>query len=222
MSVVPKNPVERVQFYEDHISPLTANVTAIGLSSAEVTDLSTNTAAARTAYDAQQAAVQSMKSATEAFHNAIRAMSVAGDAAIAKIRGKALTTGNPNVYVLAQIPAPKTPAWPGNPGKPFDFTVEIGTTGDLNLKWKNSNASGAVYQIFRRLGGTGEFTYLGGVGMKKFTDSAVPAGTPQVQYQIQAVRSTGLSEWALYVVNLGSGANALATVTEGVPAKIAA
>jgi len=41
-------------------------------------------------------------------------------------------------------------------------------------------------------GATGEFGYLGGVGGKSFIDDTVPAGSAQVQYQIQAVRSTSI------------------------------
>src|SRR4051812_47235403 len=98
MGVVPDKQIERVQFYEDHIAPFTTNATAIGVTTAEVTDLGTKTSAARAAYDAQQAARQAAKAATEAFDNAARAMGVAGAALLKKVRAKAEQTGNPNVY----------------------------------------------------------------------------------------------------------------------------
>ena len=51
--------------------------------------------------------------------------------------------------------------------------------GALIMKWKCANpagSSGTVYQVFRRIGGTGEFTYLGGCGTKEFIDATIPAG----------------------------------------------
>src|SRR5688500_16204746 len=106
MNVVPVKAIDRVQFYEDHIAGWTTNATAIGTTSAAVTDLQTKTTAARNAYDAQQAAQQAAKDATLAFHNAVTAMSTAGAAIIKQVRAKAEVSADPNVYVLASIPAP--------------------------------------------------------------------------------------------------------------------
>jgi hypothetical protein len=97
------------------------------------------------------------------------------------------------------------------------------TTGALEVKWKNTNprgATGVVCQILRKLGVDGDFTYVAGVGDKKYTDNDVPAGTACVQYQIQAVRSTSVGPFALCAVNFGTGGGA--TVVEGKPAKLAA
>ena len=109
-------------------------------------------------------------------------------------------------------------------GKPSDFTVDLEQTGALNLKWKNTNpkgATGVVYQLWRRIGSEGEFTYIGGVGDKKYTDGDVPAGSAQVQYQIQAVRSTSVGPFALFIVNFGAGSSGATTasVVEGTPSR---
>jgi hypothetical protein len=224
MATVPDKRLARVQYYENHIAPFTSNATAIGISSSECTDLQAKTEAARTAYNDQQAAQQASKVATEAYYNAVAAMTVLGAGLIAKIRAMAETTGNPNVYTLAEIPAPPVPTPVGPLGMPTDFRVKLTlATGAIDTTWKCSNprgASGTVYQIWRRIGSTGEFTYLGGAGDKKYTDSTVPAGTAQVQYQIQAVRSTSVGPYALFIVNFGAGDSA--SVIEGSPTKIAA
>jgi hypothetical protein len=85
-------------------------------------------------------------------------------------------------------------------------------------------AAGTVYQVGRRIGGAGEFTYCGGAGAKKFLDETIPAGSSQVTYQIQAVRSTAVGEWAQFNVNFGIGTGGAMTtsVTESSPTKIAA
>jgi hypothetical protein len=204
MARTPKKPLERVQFFKDHIAPWTTNATALGTTASAVTALQTKVTAAETAYDAQQSARQVSENATEAFRLAVAAVNAAGQAIIKNIESTAQSTGNPGVYTLAQLPPPATPTPAGAPGKPFDFKVGVGTTGALELTWKNTNAAGAVYMVYRKLGLTGEFQLLQGTGEKKLIDSTVPAGTVQVQYQIQAVRSTGVSDFAMFVVNLGT------------------
>jgi hypothetical protein len=218
MAVVPSKQIEKVQYYQDHIAPFTTNATAIGITTTEVTDLDTKATAARAAYDAQQAAKQAAKTATEAFDNAANAMSVAGAAIIKKIRAKAEQTGNPAVYTLAQIPAPPTPTAKPAPGKPTDLTVQLNGNGSLMLKWKCPNppgTSGTLYQIFRAVG-AGEFVYLGGSGQKSFQDNTVPAGATKLTYQIQAVRSTAVGEFAQFIINFGTnaGGGMTASVTQ--------
>ena len=51
---------------------------------------------------------------------------------------------------------------------------------------------------------SGELTYLGWTGKKLFVDGTLPAGTAQVAYQVQAVRSTAVGEWAYYNVSFGT------------------
>lgn len=227
MPVIPEDKVGKIEFCENHTTPWAANAVAIGTTAAAVTDLTTKTTAARTAYNAQQAAQSAAKAATNTFNMAVDAMAAAAADIIKQVRVKASTAGN-SVYSLAEIPAPATPSPMGPLGKPSDFKVQLDQTGALNLKWKNSNprgATGVVYQIWRRLGGVGDFAYLGGVGDKKYTDDGVPAGTAQVQYQIQAVRSTSVGPFALFVVNFGAAGGTGgggASVTEAAPAKLAA
>ena len=109
-----------------------------------------------------------------------------------------------------------------SPGTPFRFESTISINGVVTTKWKCENpkgTQGTLYQVYRRIGETGEYAYLGGVGEKKFVDAAIPAGTASVTYQVQAVRSTAAGEWALHTVQLGGGAGAKAvpvTTTAGV------
>lgn len=215
MGVVPTKPVQKIQFFEDHITPFTTNAVAIGITTTEVTDLGTRAAAARTAYDAQQAARQAAKAATEAFDNAVVAMGVAGAALLKKIRAKAEQTGNRNVYTLAQIPAPPTPSPRAAPGTPTDLKVELDGNGALVLKFKCKNpdgANGTMYQVYRATGAATEFTYLGGAGERKFVDATVPAGATRLTYQIQGVRSTAVGPWATFVVNFGTNGVGVTTV----------
>ena len=134
------------------------------------------------------------------------------------------------MYPLAQIPAPAVPSPVGPPGTPFDFTVALQQTGAVTLRWKCNNpvgASGTVYEVRRRVGGTGTFGFLANVGTRSFTDETIPGGSNGVTYQITATRSTRRGTPAQFNVNFGIGGDGLtfATVTaegENAPMKMAA
>lgn len=219
MPELPDTRIGKIEYCEAHVAPWTTNAVAIGTTTTAVTDFSTKTTAARAAYAAQQAAINAAKAATNNFHIAVRSMATAAQDIIDQVRVKANTSGL-GVYSLAQVTPPATPQPMGPLGKPSDFTCELGTTGALKLKWKCTNprgATGATYQIWRRIGSVGQFEFLVGVGAKKFTDATVPAGSTQVQYQIQAVRSTSVGEFALFIVNFGSDTATPPTVVEATP-----
>lgn len=227
MAVVPDSKSAKISFYENHIDPWNTNATAIGTTTAAVTDLTTKTVAARDAFNAQQAAQDAAKAATLSLKMAIDAMETSGAAIIKQIRSKAATAGD-GVYTLAQIPAPATPSPRPAPGTPTDFTVELFQDGSLELKWKCANpagASGTIYQVWRRVEAEGEFQYLGGSGARKYLDNTIPAGSSQVTYQIQAVRSTAIGAFAQFNVNFGTSSAGTFTASvsdDDQPAKLAA
>jgi hypothetical protein len=218
MSVVPSEVVAKIQFYEDHNAPWSSNAAAIGVTPTEVSSLQTKTAAARTAYDEQQAAQLAARDATLKLRLAVEAMGLAGAAIIKKVRAKAQTDG-PGVYALASLPAPATPTPVPPPGTPTDFTATLNPDGSLKLRWKCANpggAKGTFYQVSRRTGGVGAFAPVGGTGNKTFVDATVPAGVAAVTYQVVAVRSTAIGVAAQFTVNFGvGGEGATATVVPG-------
>lgn len=222
MSVLPDGKVARIEFCEQHNATWNSAATSIGTTTTAVGDLTTKTTAARGAFNAQKQAQDDAKSATNTYNMAVEAMTLAAADIIKSIKTKAATAGD-SVYSLANIPVPATPGPVGPLGTPRDFTVELLVNGSLTLKWKNTNptsAGGATYNIFRRATADGEFTYLGGVGAKEFTDTTIPAGSSQITYQLQAVRSTSVGPWAQFNVNFGVGGTT--TVTQTAPVKIAA
>ena len=218
MSVVPDKITEKIQYFEDRLPAWTANATAIGSSAAEITAMQTKTQAARDAYTAQQAAKVAGEAATTTLHNAFDAMSIAGAGIIEQARKTAKVTGNPEVYALAQIPAPATPTPVGPPGTPSDFAVEVQQDGTVVLTWKCNNPAGAggtTYNVYRRNDPSGSFEFLGTAGQRKFIDSTIPAGSSNITYQIQGVRSTAIGAFAQFNVNFGfsSGGTMTASVT---------
>lgn len=223
MGLIPDTKPGKIAFFNAKIDPWTTNAVAIGTTTTAVTDLTTKLASASDKYDAQVAALEVAKAATAAADAAIAALVQAGNDIIKQVRVKANTAG-PSVYELAQIPAPAIPTPVTTLGTPTDFTVELQTTGALKIKWKcaSPRATGMVYQVFRRTTPTAEFEYLGGSGSKEFVDSTIPAGSSQVTYQIQAVRSTAVGPFAQFNVNFGTSSGTMTAQVEETPAKKAA
>ena len=215
MSLVPKKKPERTTFFASKISPWTTNSAALNVEPAAVATLDTRVEAARDAQATFVAARAAARSAGINYDQAVRGMTLAGTAIISQIRTTAQTGGDA-IYALADLPAPPTPRPVPAPGTPSDFVAALGGDGSVKITWKCVNprgSTGTMYQVYRRVGGAGEFSYVGGVGAKEFTDSAVPAGATTVTYQIQAVRSTAAGGWAQFNVNFGTSAGGATTAT---------
>lgn len=99
-------------------------------------------------------------------------------------------------------------------GTPNKFKAEIMGNGWLLTKWQcnSPRATGVTYQVYRKVNGETEFTYLGGTGEKKWVDDTLPAGTTQVTYQVQPTRSTAVGNWAQFNISFGTGTGGGATV----------
>ncbi len=226
MGLLPENHAARIAWFQSRNAIWTTNATAIGTTTTAVTDVAAKATTATTALAAQETAQNAAKAATDTLVNAMNALSNAGMAIVEQVRTKARSAGD-GVYPLANIPAPATPTPVPPPGQPTDLQVTLDATGVLGLTWKCVNPTGGrgtVYNVFRRIGASGEFTFIGGSGMREFTDSMVPAGSPLVMYKIQAVRSTAVGPWNTFNVFLGvdtSGATMITSVVETRP-KIAA
>jgi hypothetical protein len=209
MRLVPEGNSEKITFYQTHVARWAQDPAGIGVTPEAVADLEAKSSEARDAFTARDSAQAAARSATLRLDMALDAMATAGATLIQAIRAKASQDGN-HIYQLALIPAPAKASPIGAPGTPTRFSFTLSQIGTLKLKWKCDNprgAAGTMYQVWRRVGFEGEFTYLGGSGTKSFIDDTLPAGAASVTYQIQAVRSTATGPVATFNVNFGvSGA----------------
>lgn len=233
MGVTPNTIIGKIQFAEDHVQAWTDNSVPMGSSAAAVTDWHGKVTAARAAFAAQQGAELARKNATNDLHLAVNAMMEATSSIVQSVRSKAKIAGD-SVYSLASLPVPSAPSPKPAPGKPTDPKISLDETGLLTLSFKCENpvgTSGTIYQVWRQIGESGTLTYLGGVGEKKFVDDTLPAGSTNIVYQVQAVRSTAKGPWATFNVRFGQGGPGaggsgapVASVTETTapPPKIAA
>jgi hypothetical protein len=201
---------------------ITATPTAFGLTAAQATAYAALNDAYATAYLAAEDPSTRTQGQTAARRTARQNLVVMASNLAKIIQGTPTVTDQQKIDLGISVRATPTPMGPLGQARNFKVVLDP-ASGIVNLTWKCTNprgATGAVYQLYRRLGSTGDFQYMGGVGEKKYTDAAVPSGTAQVQYQIQAVRSTSVGPWALCIVNFGTGNSA--TVTESKLVKIVA
>jgi hypothetical protein len=225
MGLLPEQYAARIAFFQNRIANWTTEATNIGTTAGAVTALGTAVTAAATALADQQSAQSAAKTATLNLNLALATMDNLGMGIVEQVRTKARTGGDA-VYVLADIPAPATPAPKPAPGQPTDFVATLSQDGSLDMGWKCPNppgTSGTTYNVFRRDTPTAEFAYVGTSGQRKFVDTTIPAGSSQLTYKVQAIRSTSAGPWATFNVTFGVGGSGAitASVTETTP-KLAA
>ena len=176
---------------------------AIGLSPAEVAAFAAKTAAAEAAYSAMLAARQASLDATALKDTRFADLRAEASADLSRIDAFATTTGNPGVYPLAGIPAPKTPSARTAPPAPTDLRTIVGTDGSVTLTFKATTGGGATYLVQRRTtsieGLESPYAFMGFAGDdKKFVDNAVPEGVRSVGYRVAARLSSGpQSGWSV-------------------------
>lgn len=216
MSVKPRTLPEKIQWFESHVAPWNTNAVAIGTTVAEASAFQTKAEAARAALTAAVEARAASKNASLALTNAVAAADVAASGIIQQVRAKAETTNNPDVYVLASIPAPATPSVIGAPGLPTGMKATLNPDGSLKLGWDCVNPAGSqgvLYHVYRQLGATGEFTFIGGTGKKEFTDASVPSGLATIVYKVQGVRTTAIGVAGEFIIRFGTTASGAMTAT---------
>lgn len=190
---LPSNDFSALEWLEARMSAWAGSPTAIGLTSLQVSTMQTHVSTARAARNTAQAVRAAGKAATLDFHNKAATMKREAAELISVIKAYAATTGNPAVYVLADLsPAdPPTPA--GAPEPPTNLRGAINSDGAVELAWDGSLAQGTFFEVSRRVEGEAAFTRLDAVGAKKFTDETVPAGFASVYYTVRAKRGSLVS-----------------------------
>lgn len=199
MAVLPTKQTEVVAFAQEHLEGWSANAAAIGLTAAEVAAAVPLMNAAAGSVTAAGMARNASKSATMTQTESVRTLRQSLAGLVRKIKDFAEGSADPmEVYARAEIPAPAAPSYNTPPTRAFELSAELDfQTGFLSVKWKASQPqgiSGVVYLVYRSITGAsgvpGPLTQVGATGEKTFVDVAVPAGTRQCVYQVQAQRGS--------------------------------
>ncbi len=193
MAILPKSELGQLEFFEGHLPAWGTAPASIGLTAGQVTGLATATTAARTAFNAAIVAHEAAKAATANQHNKIAAMTAIGTDLLKIIKAYAAVQNDPNVYVLAQIPAPAEPTPAPPPSAPTDLFAVMNADGSIQLKWKGSLAQRQFYSVWRQTEPGGVFEQICAVAAKSFLDVTCPRGLMQVAYEVRAHRDTFVS-----------------------------
>jgi hypothetical protein len=207
MAILPQSNIEVLEFFEAHNVGWSAVPAAIGLTPLMMTEIINLTNAARSAYDTNQIQRDVAKASTQQWYNAIEALRAKGADYLKTIKAFAATTGNPNVFNIAQIPMPKTPTPTPAPGTPTNLAAALANDGAIELTWKASVALGTTFSVWRKLAGQAQFSQIGLASSETtFIDNTLPVGggagggndsAGGVWYQVRAHRlglESGFSE----------------------------
>lgn len=187
--------LETLQYCEQRVQPWTTSAADIGLQTAQANAFKNTTNAARTAYDAVQAAKQALRSAVAAQNTAFRDLRRTLGDNTSSIRAFARNSSDPDrVYALSQVAPPRPPQPIGPPSAAYDLNASLDLlSGGLKLTWKAAqDAPGVVYRVERTTSTTANpaWTLIALTGVKNATDISVPVGTSRVLYRVVAQRGS--------------------------------
>ncbi len=179
-----------------------------GLTAADVDAYRTLSDAFCSAYEAVCNPATRTKSRVAAKNDAMAALRAAASRLSKHISSHPTVSSEQKLALGLNVRKKRAPLPP--PGKPYDFRADLNGKGGVTATWKCDSprrGEGVIYYIFRRIGPTGPFKFLFGVGRRKFTDDTIPSGTAQVTYRIHGSRSTGPGPTEEFPISFGVHAN---------------
>jgi hypothetical protein len=191
MATYPSKREEFLKWCEAHVNVFADNFAAIGVPQATAAAFTAQVEELRVKTTQQTSARDAAKAATEAVTDSDGDTRQLASNIVRLIRTYAITTNNPAVYELAQIPAPSTGGVVPPPGRPTDFKVELNPEGSITFRWKATHPEGSdrvVYFVQRKLITETAFRLVGGTGERAYTDDTLPFGVDGVQYIVTAQR----------------------------------
>jgi hypothetical protein len=208
MGILPRKAVDLIEFCQQHSPIWMANAASIGIKETEMPQLDGSLMAAQDARSEMLTARDALRVATDQYHTAITILDKVAAGFVANITGFAKNSDSPpHVYALASLPLPATRTPVPAPGTPTTPSVSLEQSGALTLGWKCKNprnSAGTMYEVHRQVNG-GAWEPVATTGKKSHTDTGIPAGAMNVNYQVRAVRSTLAGAPAQFNVRLGTG-----------------
>lgn len=190
---MPSTNHDALEWLEGHIAQWNTNFAAIGLTSAQVTDLMADVVAVRGNFTSVEAVRADSKAKTSQFNINAAAMRAKASPLISTIKSFAATSdGSATVYTLAGM-TPKDPGSPAQPpAQPTGLKAVLNGNGSVTVSWDGTGPTGTVYNVARKLPTESTFTQIGQSGArdKEFTDTSVPPATASAVYTVEGVRGS--------------------------------
>lgn len=204
MPRVPDKDSELITWASERITAWTGQGTPpdIGLDSAQVAEAASQLASLEAAMDEVINIRALSTAATGTKDNAASTLRTTLGGLIGIIEGYAKSTGDPDVYNRALIPAPK-PATPRTEAAtPSEVLADGMPDGSVEFSFKVAAGSGASFEVQRRVtpidgidGGWQAFTITGD---KAVLDQTVPVGQRRVEYRVRVVLSNNVKgDWSI-------------------------
>jgi len=204
-SNLPTDPADVITFVSSRASVWALNQPLIGSTPAEVAAVEAILAEAKAAMRAAGIARDAARSATQQYYDAARRLRNASRIVVDNAKNLARASDDASVYQHARLNAPKVRARQAPPpGKPVRVECEAKQFGQVVVTWKCANPRGlhgVVYEVLRRTlevserdgkrvvkWGPMEHIGIAG-GDKRFVDTTVPVGVPQVSYMIVSMHN---------------------------------
>lgn len=203
MPRVPDKDSELITWASERITAWTGQGTPpdIGLDSAQVAEAATKLATLEAAMDEVINIRALSTAATSTKDNAASELRTNLGGLIGIIEGYAKSTGDPDVYNRALIPAPKPASPRSEAATPTEALADGLPDGSVEFTFKVAAGSGASFEVQRRItpldGIDGGWQPLTTTGEKKYLDLAVPVGQRRVEYRARVVLSNNVKgEWS--------------------------
>jgi len=190
---MPARSLPAIEWLEARVAAWNVSFASIGLTSAQVVDLTQDVVNARGAFTSVQTIRADSKGKTTEFHGQAKIARDKAAGMIANIKAFADAHDDPSVvYALANVSPANAPSPSAPPTQPFNLGYRVQSNGSIKVEWDATGPAGTIYNVTRQLPGETEFTFVGqGDGSdKSFVDTTVPAGTANASYRIQGVRGS--------------------------------
>jgi hypothetical protein len=191
---IPRGRIPSLEWLEANIAGWSTNQAAIGLTSAQVTDLAVDIANTRSSFSKVEMLRADAKAETPLFYDKSDALSKKAGALVTVIKGFAEASDDPAAVYAAANLTPRNPPSPlPVPQQPTNGTAVLGGTGAVIVNFDaRGEGGGTVWQVWRQLDSETAYSFLGNADAKtkSYADNTVPAGTSSAQYTIQGVRGS--------------------------------
>ena len=213
---LPSNNSSALTWLEARIASWVAGPGAIGLTSAQVTDLATDINNARTSFTSVQTVRGEARDGTVEFNAKAKTMKQNASLLIADVKAFANAAPIPEqVYSAASI-LPNDPPSPAPvPEQASILSAVLGGDGSITINFKGRGPTGTVWEVSRQLEGETSFSHVGHADStsKSFTDSTVPGTVSSATYRVQGIRGSVSGPFS-FSFNVQFGGTAGATAAE--------